>query len=65
MLFYEAASPLDAAELRKRIGGILPRYMIPAVYRHMPELPRNTNVKIDRLLLRDRLRRETVNENAI
>jgi amino acid adenylation domain-containing protein len=55
VLFYEAASPLDAAELRKRIGGILPRYMIPAAYRHMPELPRNTNGKIDRLLLKEEL----------
>jgi amino acid adenylation domain-containing protein len=65
VLFYEAASPLDTAETRKRIGGVLPRYMIPAAYHRMDELPRNANGKIDRLLLQDRLRKDMVNRNAV
>jgi amino acid adenylation domain-containing protein len=53
--FYETTAPLDIAEMRKRIGGVLPRYMIPAVYHHMEELPRNINGKIDRLFLKNTL----------
>jgi amino acid adenylation domain-containing protein len=55
VLFYETPSPLVTADMRKQIGGVLPRYMIPAVYRHMPELPRNANGKIDRFLLKETL----------
>ena len=48
-LYYEAESELTAADFRKSIGNTLPKYMIPVVYHHLPELKRNTNGKIDRL----------------
>ena len=48
-LYYEAEQERTAAEFRKAIGGTLPKYMIPVVFHHLPELKRNTNGKIDRL----------------
>ena len=48
-LYYEAENELTPAEFRKAIGNTLPKYMIPVVYHHLPELKRNTNGKIDRL----------------
>ena len=48
-LYYEAENELTAADFRKAIGNTLPKYMIPVVYHHLPELKRNTNGKIDRL----------------
>ena len=48
-LYYEAAGELSAAEFRRAIGTSLPKYMLPVVYHHLPELKRNTNGKIDRL----------------
>ena len=48
-LYYEAEQELTAADFRKAIGNTLPKYMIPMVYHHLPELKRNTNGKIDRL----------------
>ena len=48
-LYYEAEHELTTADFRKAIGNALPKYMIPVVYHHLPELKRNTNGKIDRL----------------
>ena len=48
-LYYEAEKELAPAEIRKAIGNALPKYMIPVVFHHLPELKRNTNGKIDRL----------------
>lgn len=48
-LYYEAENEMAPAEFRKAIGNTLPKYMIPVVYHHLPELKRNTNGKIDRL----------------
>ena len=48
-LYYEAENELSAADFRKSIGNTLPRYMIPVVFNHLPELRRNANGKIDRL----------------
>lgn len=48
-LYYEAEQEFTAADFRKAIGNTLPKYMIPVVYNHLPELKRNTNGKIDRL----------------
>jgi amino acid adenylation domain-containing protein len=54
-LFYEAEIEVPVAELRTKIGTIFPKYMIPGEYIRMDELPRNTNGKIDRLLLSSRV----------
>lgn len=48
-LYYEADKEITPSEFRKVIGNSLPRYMVPVVYNHLPELKRNTNGKIDRL----------------
>ncbi len=50
-LFYEEHNGVTEVEIRKELSQVFPRYMIPTVYHCMDELPRNTNGKIDRLLL--------------
>lgn len=54
-LFYESPQALDERELRKQISAVLPRYMVPSVYVHVTEMPRNSNSKIDRLRLKQQL----------
>lgn len=48
-LYYEAEQEITSADFRKVIGNALPKYMVPVVFNHLPELKRNTNGKIDRL----------------
>lgn len=55
ILFYESKVEIPVAEFRKQIGTALPKYMVPTVYFHMDELPRNTNGKIDRLYLKNKI----------
>ncbi|MDO5111464.1 MAG: amino acid adenylation domain-containing protein [Clostridia bacterium] len=55
VFFYEGAEELPVAALRKQIGTALPKYMIPTVYVRLESMPRNTNGKIDRLALKERL----------
>jgi len=50
-LFYECKKDLSVAEMRKSIGTVFPKYMIPTVFHKMEELPRNTNGKLDRITL--------------
>ena len=50
-LFYEArpgAGAVSAAEIRKPLANIFPKYMLPTAFHAMDELPRNPNGKIDR-----------------
>lgn len=54
-LFYESETEITPTEFRKQIAGILPKYMIPTVYIRMDEMPRNTNGKIDRLMLKNQI----------
>jgi len=54
-LFYESPTEISPAEFRKQIATILPKYMIPTVYIRLDEMPRNTNGKIDRLLLKNQI----------
>jgi len=54
-LFYESETEISSAEFRKQIAAILPKYMIPTVYIRMDEMPRNTNGKIDRLMLKNQI----------
>lgn len=55
VFFYEARVQLETAVLRKEIGAVLPKYMVPGKFVFMEELPRNTNGKIDRLKLSENL----------
>ncbi len=50
-LFYEAPPEITAAVIRAELAKVLPKYMIPTVYRRVDELPRNPNGKIDRQAL--------------
>jgi acyl-coenzyme A synthetase/AMP-(fatty) acid ligase len=51
VLFYQANHFLEPAELRRQLAQLLPRYMIPAKVKIMPELPFNANGKVDRTIL--------------
>jgi len=50
-LFYESQNNISIAEMKKAIGEVFPKYMVPTVFNLMDTLPRNTNGKIDRLQL--------------
>lgn len=52
VFFYEAENEKTAGEFRKSIGRALPNYMIPTKFINMDVLPRNTNGKIDRFMLK-------------
>jgi amino acid adenylation domain-containing protein len=54
-LFYEANEEISVIDFRKELTKALPKYMIPTVYSFMKELPRNTNGKIDRLFLKNKV----------
>ena len=41
----------EASEIKKKLKQVIPKYMIPKIWKQMDELPRNTNGKIDRLAL--------------
>lgn len=51
VLFYQANHFLEPAELRRQLAQLLPKYMIPAKVKIMPELPFNANGKVDRTIL--------------
>jgi acyl-coenzyme A synthetase/AMP-(fatty) acid ligase len=51
VLFYEAKAEISQTVLRQSLMQLLPKYMIPTIFRYLPELPRNPNGKIDRLAL--------------
>ncbi len=57
-LVYEAEKDLDPRELRTEIAKILPKYMVPTKFIRMEQLPRNTNGKIDRLFLKEKVNRD-------
>lgn len=52
VFYYEEEEEIDVTVFRKELAKILPKYMIPTRYVYMSALPRNTNGKIDRLLLK-------------
>ncbi len=59
-LFYENEKEISPAEFRNSIGTMVPKYMIPTAYHKMDILPRNTNGKIDRLLLKKKIENENL-----
>jgi len=48
VLFYEASAPIPPEEIRKALGIILPKYMLPTEFHHLMAIPMNPNGKIDR-----------------
>ncbi|GGG71905.1 amino acid adenylation domain-containing protein [Paenibacillus radicis (ex Gao et al. 2016)] len=55
VFYYEPSTDMKPVDMRKGIAEFLPKYMIPNKYVSLQELPRNTNGKIDRLQLKQRL----------
>ncbi|MGE0415880.1 MAG: amino acid adenylation domain-containing protein [Acetobacteraceae bacterium] len=51
--FYvaDAANPPDTAELRRHLSGMLPAYMVPALFHRLDAMPLNANEKVDRKAL--------------
>lgn len=47
-LFYEAAREMPAHEMRESLVRLLPRYMLPAAFIWIPDMPLNANGKTDR-----------------
>ncbi len=42
----------ESKEIARELGKILPKYMIPNIYKRVEKMPHNANSKIDRVLLR-------------
>ena len=58
-MYYESDKEITDKEFRTSISKVFPSYMVPSVYIKLDELPRNTNGKIDRLLLKNKTNEET------
>lgn len=58
VLYYESLNEMTDKEFRTAISKVFPAYMIPSVFIRMEELPRNTNGKIDRLMLKNKANEE-------
>lgn len=58
VLYYESEHEMTDREFRTAISKVFPAYMIPSVFIRVDELPRNTNGKIDRLLLKNKANEE-------
>lgn len=58
VLYYESENEISDKEFRSAISKVFPAYMIPSVFIKVDELPRNTNGKIDRLLLKNKTNKE-------
>ncbi len=54
VLYYEKEEPIPDKEFRTLLMKVFPSYMIPGRFERLEELPRNTNGKIDRLLLKEK-----------
>ena len=58
VLYYQNDEELSEKDFRTLLSKSFPAYMIPTVYVKLDELPRNTNGKIDRLLLKTKANEE-------
>ena len=64
VLYYESEKEITGKDFRTALMKVFPSYMIPNVYERMDELPRNTNGKIDRLLLKEKANQEKQDMSA-
>lgn len=56
---YQSDKGIDGLEIKKRLVSVLPKYMIPAEYFSVEEMPYNDNGKINRKQLKAELIEET------
>lgn len=54
VLYYESENEISDKDFRILLKNVFPSYMVPGKFQKMDELPRNTNGKIDRLLLKEK-----------
>lgn len=54
VLYYESENDISDKDFRTAIAKVFPSYMIPSMFVKLDELPRNTNGKIDRLMLKNK-----------
>lgn len=54
VLYYENEREITDKDFRVALSRVFPSYMIPGIFEKMDMLPRNTNGKIDRLLLKNK-----------
>jgi acyl-coenzyme A synthetase/AMP-(fatty) acid ligase len=54
----KAGAALSPAAARERLAALVPRYMLPARWRAMDQLPSNANGKVDRVALREMFSQE-------
>ena len=54
VLYYENECEITDRDFRTALGRVFPSYMVPGAFEKMDMLPRNTNGKIDRLLLKNK-----------
>lgn len=52
ILYYESGNKMTDKDFRTAISKVFPAYMVPSVFIKMDGLPKNTNGKIDRLMLK-------------
>ena len=62
VMYYQNDDEISDKDFRKALANVFPSYMIPSVYMRMDELPRNINGKIDRLLLKETINKESLHE---
>jgi amino acid adenylation domain protein len=58
VLYYESEDEISDKDFRTALTKVFPSYMIPSIFIKMRELPRNTNGKIDRLMLKNKVNEE-------
>ncbi|MEC3919456.1 non-ribosomal peptide synthase/polyketide synthase [Nocardia sp. CDC160] len=49
--YFDAVDEIDAAQVRARLAGLLPSYMVPEALVALDAVPRNANGKVDRAAL--------------
>lgn len=54
-LIYESNDEKSVADMKRAIAQVFPKYMVPSAFCRIDKLPRNTNGKIDRLLLNKKI----------
>jgi len=59
VLFYESEKEITDKDFRIALSKVFPSYMIPSVFYKMDMLPRNTNGKIDRRFLNQKVNKES------
>jgi amino acid adenylation domain-containing protein len=59
-LFYTSDHEISLVEIRKKVGEVLPKYMLPTALRKLDSMPRNPNGKIDRQKLKEMMEKAKI-----